>query len=102
MKLWYNCSALDAGGALERINSVLNSEYADVLDTVYLKDEPAYGDFAELKKLYDSIRAGLGDREMTYFCEPAAHVCTRQPHRQRLPHVCAGLHRHRQARGADV
>ena len=67
MKLWYNCSALDAGGALERINSVLNSEYADVLDTVYLKDEPAYGDFAELKKLYDSIRAGLGDREMTYF-----------------------------------
>ena len=25
MKLWYNCSALDAGGALERINSVLNS-----------------------------------------------------------------------------
>ena len=38
-----------------------------MLDTVYLKDEPAYGDFAELKKLYDSIRAGLGDREMTYF-----------------------------------
>lgn len=66
MKLWYNCSALDVGGALERINSILNSEYADVLDTVYLKDEPTYGDFAELKKLYDGIQAGLGDRDMTY------------------------------------
>lgn len=67
VKLWYNCSALDAGGALERINSILNSEYADVLDTVYLKDEPSCDDFNAVRQLYEGIKAGLGDRPMTYF-----------------------------------
>lgn len=67
MKLWYNCSALDADGALERINSILNSEYAGVLDTVYLKDEPSCDDFNAVRQLYEGIRAGLGDRSMTYF-----------------------------------
>lgn len=67
MKLWYNCSALDANGALERINSILNSEYADVLDTVYLKDEPSCDDFNAVRQLYEGVKAGLGDRSMTYF-----------------------------------
>jgi hypothetical protein len=69
MKLWYNCSALDAGGAAERINSILESGYAEVLDTVYLKDEPTYSDFAELKNLSDGIRAGVSERGngLSYF-----------------------------------
>lgn len=66
IKLWYNCTALDAGGALERINAILNSEYADVLEAVYLKDEPTLDGFGEVKSLYDAVSAGLEGRDLTY------------------------------------
>lgn len=66
MKLWYHCSALDASGALERINAILDSEYADVLAAVYLKDEPTLDGFGEVKSLYDAVSAGLEGRDLTY------------------------------------
>lgn len=66
IKLWYNCTADSAGSALERINAILNSEYADVLEAIYLKDEPTLNDFDEVKSLYDGISAGLTEHELTY------------------------------------
>ena len=66
MKLWYHCSVLGASDALDRIRSILDSEYADVLQAVYLKDEPTLNGFGEVKSLYDAVSAGLEGHELTY------------------------------------
>ena len=67
MKLYYNCVGMDAPYSLEKINALLNSEYAYALGGIYVKDEPLLSELDELATLTSDIRAGLEGVEIPVF-----------------------------------
>ena len=59
IRIYYNCVGMDAPYSLEKINKMLESEYADALAGIYVKDEPLLSQLDELGALTADIRAGL-------------------------------------------
>ncbi len=61
MKLWYNCTALDADAAVTRLGELLASENADALGAIYVKDEPTFSEINSLASTMEIIQNGLGE-----------------------------------------
>lgn len=67
IKLYYNCIGMEAPYSLEKINSMLQSEYASALAGIYVKDEPLLSQLDELGALTADIRAGLEGVDIPVF-----------------------------------
>lgn len=61
MKLWYNCVGMEADYSLEKIRAMLESEDADALAAIYVKDEPSFDGIGEVADTLGKIREGLGE-----------------------------------------
>ena len=67
IKIYYNCVGMEAPYSLQKINSMLESEYAYALGGIYVKDEPLLSEMDELAALTSDIRAGLGNINIPVF-----------------------------------
>ena len=62
IKIWYNCVGQETSWSYERIKKMLESEDADALAGIYIKDEPTINDMDAIAKLTREMREALGEQ----------------------------------------